>query len=181
MCWKESHQSCSWGHFLLLPWLLSAEWLCSIPNKQHNAAKPYWLRASLNVLCICTHWGSKSRGDRTRLNMVCTLCMTPILHLYDLIGGKLLIFSDVGSDCFFLSGAKVYESGPYATHRMLLPRTARGGWGGAWAVQGPCTEVNLMLSECFLAKKPVCMPSRGDRGCSIRSVCVVYFTTSFAN
>lgn len=101
MCWKESHQSCSWGHFLLLPWLLSAEWLCSIPNKQHNAAKPYWLRASLNVLCICTHWGSKSRGDRTRLNMVCTLCMTPILHLYDLIGGKLLIFSDVGSDCFF--------------------------------------------------------------------------------
>lgn len=153
MCWKESHQSCSWGHFLLLPWLLSAEWLCSIPNKQHNAAKPYWLRASLNVLCICTHWGSKSRGDRTRLNMVCTLCMTPILHLYDLIGGKLLIFSDVGSDCFFFLEQRCMNLVPMPHTACSCPEQLVGAEavrglsrGHAWRWTSCCLNVSLPKS-----------------------------------
>lgn len=54
--------------FSLLSWLLSVEWLCSVPNKQHNAANHIdW---GLHYVCVVHLYfrrGSKSSRDRTQL------------------------------------------------------------------------------------------------------------------
>lgn len=62
--------------------------------------------------------------------MVCTLCMTPILHLYDLIVVKLLIFTDVDLDHLFFWRKVVVNLGPYPTGQSLLSRAAK--WKLKW-------------------------------------------------
>lgn len=110
--------------------------------------------------------------------------MTPILHLYDLIVGekkKLLIFTDVDSDHLFGGRKVVANLGPYPMCHLLLFRAAKWRLKRSKGRQrGPHTEVNFMLFECDLAKKPVCLA--GETVTVLEGVlCVVYLKTSFAN
>lgn len=125
----------------------------------------------------CTFIGAQSHsGTGLNWNMVCTLCMTPILHLYDLIVVKLMIFTDVDLDhLFFLE-----ENCPYPTNHSLLSRAAKWKLKRCKGLLGtlPMGEFHAVwMWSCQKA----CMSSRGDCDCPIRSICVVYFKTSFAN
>lgn len=171
MCQKESCQSFLMRIlFSLLSWLLSGEWLCSVPRKEPP-------RVPCGRVVRCTFTGTQSHsGTGLNWSMVCTLCMTPISHLYDLIVVIPMIFTDVDLDhLFFLE-----ESCPYPTNHSLLSRAAKWKLKRCKGLLGavPMGEFHAVwMWSCQKA----CISSRGDCDCPIRSVCVVYFKTSFAN
>lgn len=88
---------------LLTAVLTPVSWMtlqCSQERAQRSGGSNPGLHCRRVVRCTFTGAQSHS-GTGLNWNMVCTLCMTPILHLYDLIVVKLLIFTDVDLDHLF--------------------------------------------------------------------------------
>lgn len=113
MCPKESCQSFLMRIlFSLLSWLLSLSDFAVLPRKTTAQQSE---GSAAGVLCF--HRAQSHSETGLNRIMVCTLCMTPILHLYDLIVVKLMIFTDVDLDHLgFFRGGKLSLS-----HKPLAP------------------------------------------------------------
>ena len=118
MCQKESCQSLLMRIlFSLLSWLLSVEWLCSVPNKEHNAAnKVDW---GLHYMCVVHLYfprGSKSCTDRTQLKYgmyaMHDACITPLWPY----SGKTADLYRCGFGSFLFWRKVVVNLGPDATN-----------------------------------------------------------------
>lgn len=145
--------------FSMLSWLLSVEWLCSVPNKQHNTANHIdWGLHYKCVVHLYFHRGSKSCRDRTQLkNCVYSMHDAYITPLWPYSGKTADLYRRGFGPSFFWRKA-VVNLGPYPTNCSLLSRAAKWKLKWLWGLSGrPCTGVNFMLFECDLAKKPVCL------------------------
>lgn len=86
------------------------------PGKSTMQQRPQ-PRVPLQARYGCSFMGAQSHsGTGLNWSMVCTLCMTPISHLYDLIVVKLMIFTDVDLDHLLFFGGKLPLS-----HKPLTP------------------------------------------------------------
>lgn len=114
-----------------------------------------------HALCICTFTGAQSHaGTGLSWNMVCTLCMTPILHLYDLIVGKTADIYRCGFGPSFCGGRKVVVNfGPYPKYHSLLPRAAKWKVKRCGGLLEGCAQrwISCCLNVILPKKEPVCL------------------------
>lgn len=127
ICQKESCQSFLMRIlFSLLSWLLSLEWLCTVPNKQHNTANHIdWGLHYMCVVHLYFHRGSKSCRDRTQLKYgmysMHDAYITPLWPY----SGKTDYLYRCGFGPSFFWRKVVVNLGPYPTNHLRLSRAAK--------------------------------------------------------